>query len=104
MRVIAHRGNCAGPTKELENTRDALRYRFSRGWWVETDIRRAADGRFCISHDAAAWTEQNDAGAILALVRESPNAFLALNLKELGYEQALIWYLEAQRVLDRLFL
>ena len=104
MKILAHRANAAGPVPATENTRSAMRACLERGWGIETDIRRSADGRFYISHDPALVTAANEAAAICALWREFPRATIALNVKELGYEEALLTFLAKEGVLNQVFL
>jgi glycerophosphoryl diester phosphodiesterase len=102
--IIAHRGNAEGPSPRTENGLAAISAALRRGWGVEIDIRRADDGRFYISHDQRVSADDCEADDVCALLRRHPGATVALNVKELGYEDALIAYLERQRVLQRLFL
>jgi glycerophosphoryl diester phosphodiesterase len=104
--ILAHRGNTEGPRPATENRAAAVRAALASGWGVETDIRRAADGRFYISHDARLDTEIDDlvADEFCALFRAYPRATIALNIKELGDEAALIAYLDAQNVLAQTLL
>ena len=102
--VIAHRGNAEGPAPQTENSVASIGAALEHGWGVEIDIRRASDGRFYISHDRRASADGCEADQVCALLRRYPDATVALNVKELGYEEALVAYLEQQRVLHRLFL
>lgn len=103
MLIIAHRANVDGPDLARENTLSQTRLCIDRGWSVETDIRRDAEGRFYISHDPAAWTPDNAAEAHCMLWRRA-RVPVALNIKELGYEDDLIAFLRAQGVLAHVFL
>jgi glycerophosphoryl diester phosphodiesterase len=101
MLVIAHRGNVKGPDPATENSLDAIRAALAAGWAVETDIRREpSSGRFYIAHDAASWSAGTDATAHAALWREHGGR-VALNLKELGYESALVSFLAERKVRDQ---
>ena len=62
--ILAHRGNVTGPASVTENTLSAIEACVARGWGVEIDIRRDADGRFYISHDARASATGASADAI----------------------------------------
>lgn len=104
MIIIAHRGNSTGPQKETENTPEAISYCLSQGWGVETDIRRDEKGLFYIAHDKTRLTPQNDANLHCRAWKGHPKAVIALNIKELGYEDALADFLQAQGVLDQVFL
>jgi len=103
MLIIAHRANVSGPEPARENSLERTAECIARGWSVETDIRRAPDGRFYVSHDAAPWSAENNAVAFSALWRRS-RALVALNIKELGDEVALIDFLREQRLLQHVFL
>jgi glycerophosphoryl diester phosphodiesterase len=102
--ILAHRGNLTGPASVIENTLSAIEACVARGWGVEIDIRRDADGRFYISHDARTSAADAPADAICACLRQYPDATVALNIKELGYEDALLRYLHDQRVTRQVFL
>src|SRR6187549_2805596 len=96
--ILAHRGNLTGSAPATENTLPAIEACVSRGWGVEMDIRRDAGGRFYISHDARPAGTGASADDICACLRQHPDATVALNIKELGYEDALVRYLQDQRV------
>jgi glycerophosphoryl diester phosphodiesterase len=102
--VIAHRGNLAGPSSTAENGTQTMRAVLDCGWGIETDIRRAADGRFYISHDPRASPEGRLAEDFCALFRAYPAATIALNIKELGSEDELVALLAQQNVLAQMFL
>lgn len=114
--ILAHRGNLTGPAPLTENTLSAIEACVSRGWGVEIDIRRDAGGRFYFAHDARPHSAAAPAGAsaetpadasadaICACLRAHPDATAALNIKELGYEEALLRYLHEQQVARQVFL
>jgi glycerophosphoryl diester phosphodiesterase len=102
--VIAHRGNLAGPSSTAENGTQTMRAVLDCGWGIETDIRRAADGRFYISHDPRASADGRPAEDFCALFRAYPAATIALNIKELGGEDDLIAFLAQQDVVAQTFL
>lgn len=104
MLIIAHRGNQTGPQPLEENREGPLDSCLSKGWAVETDIRRGVDGRFYISHDPAPVTEGNEARTFLRSWRRWPGVPIALNVKECGYEADLIRFLAEENVLSQLFL
>jgi glycerophosphoryl diester phosphodiesterase len=122
IEILAHRGNVAGPAATTEHSLDALDTCLANGWGVEVDIRRTGDGRFYLSHDAwlsplpsaaAAGQEPGlakcaesrpDPRHFCTLLRRYPHATVALNVKELGYEAALIDFLREQEVLSQMFL
>ena len=82
----------------------SVRSALERGWGVETDIRRESEGKFYISHDRCARPGGRSADAFCSLFRQFPHATIALNIKETGAEADLIAYLEAQAVIDQVFL
>lgn len=103
--VFSHRGNLVGPSATTENRLPTVRAALGCNWGLETDIRRAADGRFYISHDPLSAPDASLlAEGFFEAIRAFPNAVLALNVKELGYEDALVAFLEAQGVLAQTFL
>jgi glycerophosphoryl diester phosphodiesterase len=102
--ILSHRGNLVGPCKSAENRLPTVRAALECGWGVETDIRRAADGRFYIAHDEKPSAHETPAEDFFALFRAYPNATIALNIKELGSEQALIDLLDHEDVAHQTFL
>lgn len=104
MIVLAHRANRVGPCEKEENTLAAVRVCLQRGWGVEIDIRRTTSGKFYVSHDPTKHSSSNDARPYCRLIRTCARAPIALNVKELGYEQALVDLLSEERILDRVFL
>ena len=102
--VLSHRGNLIGPSPSTENGVPTLRAALWSGWGLETDIRRSPDGRFYVSHDQRPSPNGNAAEACTAIFRAHPTATIALNVKELGGEDALIAFLEAEGVLAQTFL
>lgn len=102
--ILSHRGNIVGPCPSAENRLPAIDAALRFGWGLETDIRRDPNGRFYISHDA-----RHSAAGLLAedfctIFRANRQATIALNVKELGDEEALVGVLEAQDVLDQVSL
>jgi hypothetical protein len=120
IEILAHRGNVAGPAATTEHSLDALDTCLANGWGVEVDIRRTAEGRFYLSHDewpspglaVMAGAAQGpgceesrpDPRHFCTLLRRYPHATVALNVKELGYEAALIEFLRKHGVLSQMFL
>jgi len=104
MQIISHRSLHEGVKLAQENTISAASFCLERGWGIETDIRRALDGRFYISHNPAIPTEANQAESFCALFRQFPTAVVALNIKELGYEADLLQFLIQQQVQRQVFL
>ena len=102
--ILSHRGNLVGPCPPAENRLPMIHAALECGWGIETDIRRDGDGRFYISHDAKLSAHETPAEDFLALFRAYPNATIALNIKELGSEDALIGLLEREDVASQTFL
>jgi glycerophosphoryl diester phosphodiesterase len=102
--VISHRGNLVGPCPSAENRLLTVRAALACGWGLETDLRRADDGRFYISHDPRPSAEGLVAEDFCALFRAHPEATIALNIKELGSEDALVTLLEQEGVVAQTFL
>lgn len=102
--ILSHRGNLVGPCGSAENRLPAVRAALECGWGVETDIRRDADGRFYISHDVRPSAHETPAEDFFALFRAYPAATIALNIKELGSEEALIDLLDHEDVAGQTFL
>lgn len=104
MTILAHRGNVNGPDPASENSLRSVRRALECGWGVEVDIRRGPNGRFYIAHDQRSTTRGLEADAYCALFRRHPSATVALNLKEIGHEAALLAYLDGQQVTSQSFL
>jgi glycerophosphoryl diester phosphodiesterase len=102
--ILSHRGNLVGPNDAAENRLPAIRAALDCGWGVETDIRRDADGRFYISHDAMPSAHETPAEDFFALFRAYRDATVALNIKELGDEEALVELLDHEDVASQTFL
>jgi glycerophosphoryl diester phosphodiesterase len=102
--ILSHRGNLVGPCASAENRLATVRAALDCGWGVETDIRGTADGRFYISHDARPSAHETPAEDFFALFRAYPDATVALNIKELGSEEALIRLLDHEDVVGQTFL
>jgi glycerophosphoryl diester phosphodiesterase len=88
--ILAHRANLNGPHSVAENSLAACVGALESGFGLETDLRRDAAGRFYISHDPHPRTGDNSLEAWSELFRRFPGADLAINVKEPGYEAALI--------------
>lgn len=104
MIVLAHRGNIEGPDPRRENTLGLLEEALARGFGLETDVRYAARHGFYISHDPALPVADSLLAAHAALWRRHPAATIALNIKELGQEAALVEALNALGVASQVFL
>ena len=90
MIILAHRANLNGPNPPTENSVDATRRALELGFGIETDLRRDEDGSFYIAHDLQPKKAANDFKQFAALFRRFPDRVIAMNVKELGYEPALI--------------
>ena len=90
IKILAHRANLSGPHSVVENSLGACAEALALGFGLETDLRRDAAGRFYISHDPHSHTAENDLAAYSELFRRYPGPELAINVKELGYESALV--------------
>jgi len=104
MIVLAHRGNLRGPDPQRENSPDSIAAAISSGFGIETDLRRAADGNFYISHDPMQPSPRNALAIHAALWRSNSNVTVALNIKETGNETQLIGELNALGVAAQVFL
>ncbi len=96
--ILAHRANLTGPRSVVENSIAACARALELGFGLETDLRRDTSGAFYISHDASPRTLENNLEAYSQLFRKFPNAELAINVKELGYEAALIELMKSGRL------
>ena len=103
MIIVAHRGNVIGPRREWENSIEAVNYCLSSHWSVEIDIRWNKNCGFYISHDwiSLPKCQIEDYFQLIARQAEYP---IALNIKELGYEDKLINELISAHVVDKVFL
>lgn len=88
--ILAHRANVAGPDPVHENSLAACAHALAEGFGLEIDLRRDAGGAFYIAHDPQPRTAANDFEPYAALLAQWPDLVVATNVKELGYEQALI--------------
>jgi glycerophosphoryl diester phosphodiesterase len=103
LTILAHRANLNGPHSVLENSLEACADALAQGFGLETDLRRDAAGTFYISHDSLAPLAENHLEAYTKLFRQYPTAELAINVKELGYENALIELMNSGRLGKRSF-
>lgn len=90
IEILAHRANINGPEPRLENSLKATRLALESGFGIETDLRRDAARGFYIAHDPQPWTQPNDFSQFAALFQAHPERTIAMNVKELGYENDLI--------------
>lgn len=104
MKILAHRGNVAGPDPASENSLARVGEALALGYGLETDVRYAPQRGFYLSHDPAPPSADSLLAAHCALWRRHPGAIIALNVKELGQERALLEALNALRVVPQLFL
>jgi glycerophosphoryl diester phosphodiesterase len=88
--ILAHRANLTGPRSVVENSLAACARALEAGFGLETDLRRDATGAFYISHDPQPLTANNRLEEYSELFRRHPSAEIAVNVKELGYEPALV--------------
>ncbi len=102
--ILSHRGNIVGPCPSAENRLPTVDAALRWHWGLETDIRRDAGGRLYIAHDARPSGASFLAEDFCTLFRAHPGATIALNVKELGYEKALLEFLSAQGVIDQVVL
>jgi glycerophosphoryl diester phosphodiesterase len=101
--ILAHRANLNGPNPPEENSPAACARALAEGFGLETDLRRDANGAFYISHDAQPRTPENALENFTELFRKHPDAELAINVKELGYETELISLMNSGRLGKRSF-
>jgi glycerophosphoryl diester phosphodiesterase len=101
--ILAHRANLTGPHSVVENSLAACKGALEAGFGLETDLRRDPAGRFYISHDPHPRSAANSLEAFTELFRQHPAAELAINVKELGYEPALIELMNSGRLGQKSF-
>jgi hypothetical protein len=101
--ILAHRANLTGPRSTAENSLTACARALELGFGLETDLRRDATGAFYIGHDAHPRTPENSLEAYTELFRKYPKAELAINVKELGYENELVDLMKSGRLGARSF-
>jgi glycerophosphoryl diester phosphodiesterase len=100
---MAHRANLTGRKSVAENSLEACARALAEGFGLETDLRRDGGGTFYISHDANERTETNSLEAYSALFAKHPQAELAINVKELGYEAELIALMKSGKLGQKSF-
>ncbi len=101
--ILAHRANLTGPRSVAENSIEACANALREGFGLETDLRRDGAGRFYISHDPAPRTPANALEEFTRLFRQFPEAEIAMNVKELGYEGELVELMNSGRLGPRCF-
>ncbi|MDB6065152.1 MAG: Glycerophosphoryl diester phosphodiesterase [Pedosphaera sp.] len=101
--ILAHRANLNGPHSVVENSLAACVGALAEGFGLETDLRRDGHGAFYISHDAHPRSVENGLEAYTELFGQFPSAELAINVKELGYEPALVELMNSGRLGKRSF-
>ena len=104
MNILSHRGNLAGREPARENSLDQVKQALELGFGLETDIRWERTGGFYISHDVAPFAASGEAARHAAVWRQHPRQTIALNIKELGYEQRLIDFLDQTETATQVFL
>lgn len=90
IEILAHRANIDGTQRDRENSLSACERALKAGYGLEIDLRRSAEGAFYLSHDPAAVSVDNQLSAFARLFRMYPECTIAVNVKELGYEEDLI--------------
>jgi len=101
--ILAHRANLTGPHPVAENSLSACARALECGFGLETDLRRDAAGVFYISHDPRPRSPDNSLEPFTELFRQYPSAELAINVKDLGGEPALIELMNSGRLGKRSF-
>jgi hypothetical protein len=107
MIILAHRGNLTGPEPDHENRLDRMTEAMSLGFGLETDIRRRSDGTLYISHDVALHPladASDDAPRHAGMWRAWPAQLVALNVKELGWDAALVDFVTVNDLADQVML
>jgi len=104
MILLAHRGNLAGISGSAENSPSLLKRAFEQGFGIETDIRRAECGELYISHDRTTDLSERIANDHAALWRQFPQQPVAVNVKEIGYEELLVNFIEQHDLVQQVFL
>jgi|SRR5882724_2005317 len=98
MIVLAHRANLTGPHSVVENSLAACARALNEGFGLETDLRCDETGAFYVSHDAGPRSPENRLEGYTDLFQRHPAAQLAINVKELGYELALVDLMNSGRL------
>jgi len=104
--ILAHRANLTGPHSVAENSLAACAAALAAGFggWKPT-CDAMPDGAFYTSVTTPMRaTPENSLEAYTALFRQYPNAELAINVKELGYEKDLIELMRSGRSRSEKFL
>jgi glycerophosphoryl diester phosphodiesterase len=104
MILLAHRGNLSGSSGPKENSREHVQQAFAQGFGIETDIRRADCGQLYISHDWANDLSGKVAADHAALWRQYPGQPVAVNVKESGYAESLVNFIEQHKLVQQVFL
>ena len=104
MILLAHRGNLSGISGPQENTPELLKQALGKGFGIETDIRRAVTGELYISHDRSTDLSGQIAADHAALWRQFPRQPVAVNVKETGYAELLVNFIEQHDLVQQAFL
>ncbi len=104
MEIISHRYLLDGKNELAENTLSQLRRAVGNCRFFETDIRRLPSGEFYISHDPRRKPDAEHDALEHTKIWKEQFCEIALNIKELGYEQDLVEFLKIQGVLSNVFL
>jgi glycerophosphoryl diester phosphodiesterase len=90
LEILAHRANLSGPDPKTENSLESIGAALAQGFGLETDLRRDFTGRFYIAHDPQPWRPETALPAFTKLFQKYAQQTIAMNVKELGYEEQLI--------------
>ncbi len=107
MIILAHRGNLTGPEPDQENRLDRMTEAMSLGFGLETDIRRRSDGTLYISHDMELKPRADggdDAVRHASMWRMWSSQLVALNVKELGWDAALVEFVTGNDLAQQVML
>lgn len=104
MIILAHRCNTEGPDVSTENSLAALRTALSLGFGVETDVRHADGFGFYINHEAVPPSASMSLEAHCQAWRDHPSSIIAINIKEMSHEDALVDALNSTDVARQAFL
>src|SRR5712671_6022175 len=88
--IFAHRANLDGPNPPSENSLASVQQALKLGFGIETDLRRDPVKGLYIAHDSQPWTMSNSLANFAQFFRKYGDRPIAMNVKELGYEEQLI--------------
>lgn len=104
MKILAHRANLDGPSVNTENSLREVERSLALGFGLETDIRRAESGAFYVAHDVLGDVPDGAAAELHAACWRQAAQPIALNVKEPGYEDALVDFVVRMNLVDKIFL